>query len=129
MTSRKWSGNELSAGRTSARLSSMTERIAFSGDVETGRSALREDTIATVGFREMHVLTDKPSTGLMLMLGPKGNSRVRILSAVIGRLREREEVHSKVQADCETRDIDCPSPFPGTAAEDVMNSIPEESNT
>ncbi len=59
----------------------------LSGDVETGKSVLRDYIIATIGFQD-----------LMRMLGPKGNPRVRNLSAIIGCLQEREGVHLKVQA-------------------------------
>ena len=44
------------------------------------------------------MLTDKPSKNLMRMLGPRGNPRVRNLSAIIGCLQEREGVHLKVRA-------------------------------
>lgn len=71
VTSRQLSGRELSAGRIIAKLFSVTERISFSGDAETGKSALRKETIATVGFQEMQVPTGKPSKGLMRMLGPR----------------------------------------------------------
>ncbi|MCY3873313.1 MAG: transcriptional regulator [Rhodobacteraceae bacterium] len=70
----------------------------LSGDVETGKSVLRDYINATIGFQELGVLTDKPSKSLMRMLGPKGNPQVRNLSAIIGCLQEREGVRLKVQA-------------------------------
>ncbi|MCY3878342.1 MAG: transcriptional regulator [Rhodobacteraceae bacterium] len=70
----------------------------LSGDVETGKSVLRDYINATIGFRELGVLTNKPSKSLMRMLGSKGNPQVRNLSAIIGCLLEREGVHLKVQA-------------------------------
>ena len=70
----------------------------LSGDVETGKTVLRDYINATIGFQELGVLTDKPSKSLMRMLGPRGNPRARNLSAIIGCLQEREGVHLKVQA-------------------------------
>lgn len=65
----------------------------------------------------------------MRLLGPKGNPKVCNLSAIIGFLREREEVHPRAQAVCQPRDIDCLSSFPTTLAEHVMELISEDSNT
>ena len=70
----------------------------LSGDVETGKSVLRDYINATIGFRELGVLTDKPPKSLMRMLGPRGNPQVCNLSAIIGCLQEREGIHLKVQA-------------------------------
>ena len=70
----------------------------LSGDVETGKSVLRDYINATIGFQELGVLTDKPTKSLMRMLGPGGNPHVRNLSAIFACLQEREGVRLKVQA-------------------------------
>ena len=45
----------------------------LSGDVETGKSVLRDYINATIGFQELGGLTDKSPKSLMRMLGPSGN--------------------------------------------------------
>ncbi len=74
----------------------------------------------------MRVLADKPSKSLMRMHGPKGNPMVGKPSAIIGCLREREEVQLKDLVVCQPRDIVCLSPFLGTVAEHVLESVPQK---
>jgi hypothetical protein len=45
----------------------------LSGDVETGKTVLRNYINATVGFDKLATVTKKSSKSLMQMLGPKGN--------------------------------------------------------
>ena len=70
----------------------------LAGDVETGKSVLRDYVNATIGFRELGRLTDKSPKSLMRMLGPHGNPQARNLLGIIGCLQEREGLHLKVQA-------------------------------
>ncbi len=70
----------------------------LAGDVETGKSMLRDYINATIGFRELGGLTDKSPKSLMRMLGPRGNPQARNLFEIIGCLQEREGLHLKVQA-------------------------------
>ena len=70
----------------------------LAGDLETGKSMLRDYINATIGFRELGGLTDKSPKSLMRMLGPHGNPQARNLFAIIGCLQEREGLHLKVQA-------------------------------
>ncbi len=70
----------------------------LAGDVETGKSALRDYINATIGFTELGGLTDKSPKSLMRMLGPHGNPQARNLFEIIGCLQEREGLHLKVQA-------------------------------
>jgi len=58
------------------------------GDVETGKSILRDYIKATVGFEKLGVATGTSPKSLMRMFGPKGNPQARNLFAVIGRLQE-----------------------------------------
>ena len=69
----------------------------LAGDVETGKSVLRDYINATIGFRELGGLTDKSPKSLMRMLGPHGNPRARNLFEIIDCLRQREGLHLKVQ--------------------------------
>ena len=68
------------------------------GDVETGKSVLRDYINATIGFRDLGGLTDKSPKSLMRMLGPDGNPLARNLFEIIGCLQEREGLQLKVQA-------------------------------
>lgn len=70
----------------------------LAGDVETGKSVLRDYVNATIGFRELGGLTDKSPKSLMRMLGPYGNPQARNLFEIIGCLQELEGLRLKVQA-------------------------------
>ena len=70
----------------------------LSGDVEAGKSVLRDYINATIGFRELGGLTDKSPKSLMRMLGPRGNPQARNLFEIIGCLQAHEGLHLKVHA-------------------------------
>ena len=70
----------------------------LAGDVETGKSLLRDHVNATIGFVELGGLTDKSPKSLMRMLSPSGNPHARNLFEIIGCLQEREGVHLEVRA-------------------------------
>lgn len=69
----------------------------LSGDVDTGKAILRDYINATLGFRELSVLTHKPAKSLMRMFSPNGNPQARNLLQVIGQLQKREGVRLQVQ--------------------------------
>ncbi len=69
----------------------------LSGDVETGKTVLRDYINATIGFEALGELTDKSPKSLMRMFGPKGNPQARNLFEIIGYLQEREGVHFEVR--------------------------------
>ena len=69
----------------------------LSGDVETGKTVLRDYINATVGFGALGDLTDKSPKSLMRMFGPKGNPQARNLFEIIGHLQEREGIHFELQ--------------------------------
>ena len=50
----------------------------LSGDMETGKTVLRNYINATVGFDKLAIVTKKSPKSLMWMLGPKGNPQARI---------------------------------------------------
>ena len=60
----------------------------LSGDLETGKTILRDYINATIGFESLSNLTQKPAKSLMRMFGPKGNPRARNLFEVIGHLQK-----------------------------------------
>ena len=70
----------------------------LAGDIETGKSLLRDYINATIGFRQLGGLTDKSPKSLIRMLGPHGNPQARNLFEIIGRLQECEGLHLKVRA-------------------------------
>ena len=70
----------------------------LSGDIETGKTVLRDYINATIGFEALGDLTDKSPKSLMRMFGPKGNPQARNLFEIIGYLQEREGVHFEVRA-------------------------------
>ena len=70
----------------------------LAGDVEVGKSVLRDYINATVGFKELGGMTDKSPKSLMRMLGPQGNPQARNLFEIIGCLQEREGVQLRVHA-------------------------------
>ncbi len=69
----------------------------LAGEVETGKSILRNYVNATVGFQELAGLTNKSSKSLMRMLGPHGNPQARNLFQIIGCLQKHEGFQLKVQ--------------------------------
>ena len=69
----------------------------LAGEVETGKSILRDYVNATVGFQELAGLTNKSSKSLMRMLGPQGNPQARNLFQIIGCLQKHEGFQLKVQ--------------------------------
>ncbi len=60
----------------------------LSGDLETGKTILRDYINATMGFEKLGTLTHRPAKSLMRMFGPKGNPRARNLFEVISHLQK-----------------------------------------
>jgi DNA-binding phage protein len=68
----------------------------LSGDVETGKTVLRDYINATVGFAELAEITHHSPKSLMRMLGPSGNPHASNLFEIIAYLQKRERVRFKV---------------------------------
>ncbi len=68
----------------------------LAGDIDTGKSLLRDYVNGTMGFERLAELTHIPAKSLMRMLGPKGNPQARNLFEVIGHLRRVEGLHFHV---------------------------------
>lgn len=64
----------------------------LSGDVDTGKSVLRDYINATVGFEELSGVTHKPVKSLMRMFSPTGNPTAKNLFDVIAFLQKREGI-------------------------------------
>jgi len=61
----------------------------LSGDVDTGKTILRDYIKATVGFEELGEGTGAPAKSLIRMFGPNGNPQAKNLFNVIGYLQKR----------------------------------------
>ena len=68
----------------------------LSGDVDTGKTILRDYIKATVGFERLGQATDTPPKSLIRMFGPRGNPQAKNLFSVIGYLQKRAGVRLHV---------------------------------
>jgi DNA-binding phage protein len=64
----------------------------LSGDVETGKSVLRDYINATEGFEALGTALGIPSKSLLRMFGPAGNPQANNLFAVISHLQEQADL-------------------------------------
>ena len=64
----------------------------IAGDVDTGKTVLRDYINGTIGFDTLSGRTHTPKQSLMRMLGPNGNPQARNLFAVIAELQQAEGV-------------------------------------
>lgn len=70
----------------------------LAGDVETGKTVLRDYINATVGFEELGAAMHKSPKSLMGMLSPKGNPRARNLFDIVAYLQKKEGVRLEIHA-------------------------------
>ena len=70
----------------------------LSGDVETGKTVLRDYINATVGFDALATVTKKSPKSLMRMLGPNGNPQARNFFEIVAYLQKKEGLHLKVRS-------------------------------
>ena len=68
----------------------------LTGDVETGKTILREYIKATVGFEKLGQATGTQPKSLIRMFGPRGNPQAKNLFSVIGYLQKRAGVQVHV---------------------------------
>jgi len=61
----------------------------LSGDVETGKTILRDCIKATVGFEKLGEATGTQPKSLIRMFGPRGNPQAKNLFSVLGYLQKR----------------------------------------
>lgn len=67
-------------------------------DVEVAKALLRDYVNATLGFKELGVLTDKKPQSLMRMLSASGNPSIDIVSKIMAALRTHEGVNLQIKA-------------------------------
>jgi len=70
----------------------------LSGDVDGGKTILRDYIKATVGFEKLGKATGAPPKSLIRMFGPRGNPQAKNLFNVIGYLQKRAGVRLRVAA-------------------------------
>jgi DNA-binding phage protein len=82
------------------RAALLTEAVELmlEGDLETGKSVLRDYINATVGFERLARETRTPAKSLMRMFGPSGNPRAENLFAVISALQKTSGLRLEVAA-------------------------------
>lgn len=61
----------------------------LSGDLDTGKTIMRDYIKATIGFEKLGEVTETPAKSLIRMFGPRGNPQARNLFSVIGYLQKR----------------------------------------
>jgi hypothetical protein len=64
----------------------------LSGDLDTGKTIMRDYIKATIGFEKLGAATGAPPKSLIRMFGPRGNPQARNLFSVIGYLQKRAGV-------------------------------------
>ncbi len=69
----------------------------LAGDVETGKTVLRDYINATVGFAKLGEATRRSPKSLMRMFGPRGNPQARNLFEIVAYLQKKEGVRLEVR--------------------------------
>jgi DNA-binding phage protein len=70
----------------------------LAGDVDTGKTILRDYIKATVGFEKLGQATGTQPKSLIRMFGPRGNPQAKNFFAVIGYLQKRAGLQLHVTA-------------------------------
>jgi DNA-binding phage protein len=68
----------------------------LTGDVETGKTILRDYIKATVGFEKLGEATGAPPRSLIRLFGPRGNPQAKNPFSVLGYLQKRAGLHLHV---------------------------------
>ena len=71
----------------------------LAGDIEAGKSVLRDYINATVGFEKLAEATEISPKSLMRMFGSQGNPQARNLFGVIGYLQAEARLKLRVAVD------------------------------
>ena len=70
----------------------------LNGDMDTGKTLIRDYVNATIGFKKLGKLVDKKPESLMRMLSAKGNPRAENLAQLLCSLQEHEGIELHVAA-------------------------------
>jgi DNA-binding phage protein len=71
----------------------------LAGDVDIGKTVLRDYINATIGFEKLGVKTKIPSKSLIRMFGPSGNPQAKNLFDIVAYLQKAEGVRLSVKTD------------------------------
>jgi DNA-binding phage protein len=74
----------------------------LAGDLDIGKSILRDYINATIGFERLARETGTPSKSLMRMFGPSGNPNARNLFSVLSELQKASGVSLRVARTTKT---------------------------
>jgi len=77
----------------------------LAGDVETGKTILRDYIKATEGFEKLGRALGTPPKSLIRMFGPRGNPQARNLFGVIGYLQKRDGLSLRVSSNRKKRPL------------------------
>lgn len=72
-------------------------QLFLAGDIQTGKTILRDYINATLGFESLAQRVSTPSKSLHRMLSPKGNPRAANLFKVLAALQKAEKVEPSVR--------------------------------
>ena len=75
----------------------------LAGDVDTGKTILRDYIKATDGFEKLGRALGTPPKSLIRMFGPRGNPQARNLFGVIGYLQKRDGLVLRVTTSSRKR--------------------------
>jgi hypothetical protein len=70
----------------------------LAGDINTGKSLLRDYINATIGFEKLAIIIHKPAKSLMRMFSPSGNPTANNLFSIIHTLQEKEGITFHIHA-------------------------------
>jgi hypothetical protein len=71
----------------------------LAGDVETGKTILRDYINATVGFEKLGAAVHKSPKSLMRMFGEKGNPQAQNLFTVFAYIQKKEKIKLDVHPE------------------------------
>lgn len=78
-------------------LGEATEHL-LAGDLDTGKTILRDYINATVGFLKLSRTTRIPPKSIMRMLGPTGNPRAQNIFDIVATLQHYEGIRLEVRS-------------------------------
>ncbi|MCY3807651.1 MAG: transcriptional regulator [bacterium] len=88
----------------------------LAGDIEAGKITLRDYINATIGFKKLGLMTDKPPKSLMRMFGPAGNPHARNIFEIIAHIQRHEGVQLEVSAIRQSHDTQQAQPSRSAAS-------------
>jgi DNA-binding phage protein len=69
----------------------------LAGDVDTGKTVLRDYINATIGFNELAEIVESSPKSLMRMLGPSGNPQTKNLFRILACLIRHEGIRFELR--------------------------------